>query len=415
MAWKSSGEFSAAKPFCRNVSRLPTFLNLKRGRVRSNAHRGRKNERNFDPRSTKILNTIRSNETMMATKMEAEESLHRGVTRPSRAADDGKSEKSMLREEGGLSECKYHSLVLGVVIGCFIQLSCMGAFFVYSKLTKGQEHSMWTFSLTWSAFTSLIGLGIMVILSVLFRRVSSNERVLMQLELYVSSGAVIGVSFTWLVKNVCTGVPDLVWRSLLSITLTACYVFVAKKLVHYSAHDAEADQTDGLSKPLLETPSFTRTDSFLKTRRLGYALGSLIGCFVQTSSLAAHHIMLQHREMLIQTAGLGNSSLVLICVLWDLVICSLGVASLLLVRKLMLLLHVHSPTYDEKRQLFVFEACFCTGALFGVNICWMVTDMLLGLHDLLYKTMVTLTMSLLIYLWNQRADENEDAEDNEEV
>lgn len=358
----------------------------------------------------------KNNQTMEELKRGVEESaLLSGLSKQSQpVGNDRKSVKSM-DERGVLSDCKYHSLILGAVVGCFIQLSCMGAFFVYSKFMQGKEYSMWGFSLTWSAFTSLIGLGIMVILSVLFRRVLSNENILLQLELYISSGAVIGVSFTWLVKNICMGVPDLVWQSLLSVTLTACYIFVAKKLIHYSEEeDLEADPACDLSKPLLETPSSIRATDFWKTRRLGYTLGSFIGCFVQTSSLAAHHMFLQYRDVLVQTAGLGNASLVLLCIFWDLVVCSLGVASLLLVRKLMLLLHVQSPTDDENKHLFVFEACFCTGALFGVNICWMATDMILGLHDLLYKSIVTLTMSLLIYLWNQRAKEDENADDEVE-
>lgn len=357
-----------------------------------------------------------STRMMEESKTEAEE--YGGVvTRYSRLVDDVKSENSTMSEEDLLAECKYHSLVFGAVVGCFIQLSCVGAFFVYSKLTHGQDHSIWTFSLVWSAFTSLIGLGIMVVLSLLFRRTSSNEHVLLQLELYLSSGAVIGVSLTWVLKNICMGVPDVAWQSFLSITLALCYIMMAKKLVQFSAQDTETDFMDDSSKPLLETTSLNNTNVLLKTRRLGYVLGSLIGCLVQISSLAAHHVFLQYRETLVPTES-SNSALLLLCVAWDLLTCSLGVAALLLVRKL-LLLQIASPTNEEKRHLFVFEACFCIGALFGVNICWMVTDMLLGLHALLCKTIVTLAISLLMYWWSctsrEDDDYDEDCEETEKV
>ncbi len=365
----------------------------------------------------KKIESTRSTRTMVQPEMEKEKSFNEGGERriSQGVDDDVKTSTGMREEEAVLVGCKRYSLVLGAVIGCFIQLSCMGAFFVYSKLAQGHHYSIWAFSLMWSAFTSLIGLGIMIILSVLFRRVSSNENVLLHLELYVSSGAVIGVCFTWLVKNICMGVPDLVWQSLLSITLTICYIVVAKQLVYYSAQDDDTIETNDLAKPLLENRTVSSTIDLWKTRRLGYTLGSFIGCFVQTSSLAAHHLFLQYRDVLIQASGLGNFALVLICLSWDIVICCLGVAALLLVRKLTLRLRVHTPTDEENRHLFMFEACFCTGALFGVNVCWMATDMILGLHDLLYKTVVTLTMSLLIYLWNQRAETSEASHENHEV
>jgi hypothetical protein len=155
--------------------------------------------------------------------------------------------------------CKCYSLALGIVIGCFIQLASMGAFFLYRSLiflTNGVDdilsqnqhpdhhhddswlfhHAATTgrfqfennkrnqiiFSLAWSAFTSTLGVAVVVLLSSLIQRVQQHlshdtvvaggrrrggvvavvdETLLLYMESHVAMGVVFGLTLTCTIKT----------------------------------------------------------------------------------------------------------------------------------------------------------------------------------------------------------------------
>jgi len=138
-----------------------------------------------------------------------------------------------------------------------------------------------------------------------------------------------------------------------------------------------------------------------------------MGCLIQVSSLAAHYLLL-HMYFGVNDGSHNENDnhnkkmvVVFISVFWDLLTSIMGVAVVPLVRRIVRLMwsaqQGRSPVMasnddlseDENDFLFQFEAFFSMGALVGVNLSWVITDVILGLHSLIMKSFFTLGASLM--------------------
>jgi hypothetical protein len=351
-----------------------------------------------------------------------------------------------------LHSCKYYSLTLGAVIGAFIQLSCMGAFFLYNASTKrgelpnvlhlnGTRNQIIFFSLVWSGLTSAIGFWILLVLSALFQWAQkatgapSHEAFLLHMELNVATGAVVGVSLAWTAKNYMLGGNVFFWQSLFTFGAALVYAVAAKHFVLRSEENMllvcdnnneyrneielgsplESKSNNDLSRPLLEvnsTPKSGARNSSRMVKIFSLLLGFLIGCLIQVSCLVAHYLLFDVHYF--KNNGTDEASqaptkeqAMLVCMVWDMLTSSLGIATLLLVRRL-LFLHwstgrsrtavFDNLTQAESAVLNHFESFFALGTLAGVNLCWIVTDLLLGIRFVYGTSFVTLG-AFLLWCW----------------
>jgi len=142
------------------------------------------------------------------------------------------SKDSSLSDVADLDKCmigklKYSCLVLGVLIGFFIQVSTIGASFLtnlpWAKGTSDQHIAV--YALAWSVITATASCGVMMIFrsfveitfNLTFGRTlvydpSKHDRVLDELvwyfECYFSLGVLISVTLAWVATSFVLGMPS---------------------------------------------------------------------------------------------------------------------------------------------------------------------------------------------------------------
>ena len=366
------------------------------------------------------------------------------------SSDDNNDDASTLLRPSN----KYPSLAIGAVIGLFIQLSSMGAYFLYiSIVSKQQEKNSQDgartpdkvfFSMIWSACTSLMGLVLVYLLSMLIRKTQRDgiveESFLLHMECYVATGIVFGMSLACIIKNflmegyICwyqacflllTTMLYHMWQSVLVMGLhfmsRLCLTIERKDetneeeihVQHKPVDDVEFHADDAtvssdlssLSRPLLPqhenvSPKGNKTSHRIVSTMIGFIVGS----FIQLSCLGANVVLLY----LWSHNGNGNNKgslkeAITFHMGWDYLTCALGVLVLFCVRRLIQLQwlqHQRDIILSQEHQsrlnlLLQVESYFSFGALVGTNFSWVITNYTMGFHSNASQSLVMLGLSLL--------------------
>ena len=305
-----------------------------------------------------------------------------------------------------------YSLLLGFLIGCFIQSSALGANYVLTVLfgqdfdqIRDHHNMIMMFSLIWSIATSTMGALVVLFLRSLLQVVpngSSEKTVnLWTVEYSFAFGALSGVCIAWCGTDVLLGFRAHAVHSL----LTLIFAFVAKMLLSCMARNTSREDRlmldkeenlgmaeTSISQPLLEhpppaKPTWQMLHSHFKV--YGTFLGLIIGFYIQMSSLGAS-FLLDTFTGHVRAADLESEGLVAFSLGWSFLFGTIGVVILLVLRRL--LLSACGPISDNlaNRLGLLLEFYFAVGSLVGINLAWVLTYCGLGLHSQVACSLLTL-------------------------
>ena len=343
----------------------------------------------------------------------------------------------LLAEESTLSQFKLFSLFLGLLIGVFIQFSSLGANYLVDRVlarasaaleeeditTTAMMMNHWWFSLVWSFATSSIGVVLLLALrSLLHETGRVHTNLLLVVECHFAAGALTGVCLAWMGTDlILLQTPQHLLHSCftLAMALGWCKLLAVCFPVSLHDHDLEegeeeqdenpASSRKDLSEPLLSEEEGKDPDdddlqqpSRFRIQCISLFLGSLIGLFIQFSSLGANFVVVHHHNHHQQdpyhefsssssSTPHQNAQLLTFSLTWSLATSSMGIAVLFLVRALMVL---HQRMIDPQ-VLMTVECFFATGAVLGLNVAWTATDVILGYEAHLTRGVLTLAGTLL--------------------
>lgn len=291
---------------------------------------------------------------------------------------DDSSESSSMDEldVGEEKSPRGSSLCMGLLVGCYIQLSSLGGNFMLHEL--GCQRVV-TFSLAWSFFTSGMGVSILYYLGQLL----PSEKHRISIECYFAMGALLGVCLSWIVTDFTLGVTD---KHMIQSMLTLCGALAWCQLMTcgyqrvpsaIACDEDDESEVSGLSKPLLAKSNPSRDHA-----RVSMIMGWIIGLYIQFSSLGANFMF----DMLFGSAG-TRQGMILFSLVWSICTSSMGGLLFALVRSIAP--HIHR-----------MEGWYCGGALLGVNLAWIVTDLVLGVNGHIVYSLGSL---LLTALWCKTA------------
>jgi hypothetical protein len=252
------------------------------------------------------------------------------------------------------------SATLGCVVGCFIQLSSLGANYI---LGSTFSHSVLAFSLAWSMVTSAMGVAMLLLVCGILQTVADDRHLLLlhHLECYFCIGTLVGVCICWTVTDRILGLDAHIWHSL--VTLAAALVW-CKAMMRYSHIKSARDVNDqcDLGKQLIGKQQSRACPSMFKRSTL--SIGLLVGLYIQFSFLGANFLLSNLRVNPVWMLA------------WSFFTSSMGVSILLLLRTL---LCIASSDQNNLEAIMVhLESFFAVGALIGLHLAWLVTDYLLG-------------------------------------
>ena len=149
--------------------------------------------------------------------------------------DDGDEKDLFDMQEQSLKWSKCYSLVIGLIIGCFIQFSSLGANFLMTSIYGYDVFFMKEFvavSLLWCFVTSIMGVCILLFLRSLivtsfYATTSINKsfegkeefiaRLIQHMEYHFAIGSLIGVCTSWTITDVIIGMKAHVAHSLVTL------------------------------------------------------------------------------------------------------------------------------------------------------------------------------------------------------
>jgi hypothetical protein len=149
------------------------------------------------------------------------------------AAGDAEEEEDQRIEEKAFSRFKFSALLLGLLIGFFIQFSTLGANFLVITLwgedvvTKSKSDII-IFSLLWSFFTSAMAIVILGFLRNLVtitysaiggRSADLLEEMVLHMECRFVVGALVGVCLAWTMTDVLLGMRAQIVYSLVTLVV----------------------------------------------------------------------------------------------------------------------------------------------------------------------------------------------------
>jgi hypothetical protein len=344
--------------------------------------------------------------------------------------DDSHEEDASQKDDDNLDvNVKAYSVGLGITIGCFIQLSSLGANFVFTELHTTEQASIrfgsvFRNSLMWSVFTSSMGVFALFLLDCLVEASKSvstlsqhNVKVFLQdycqkLENYFGIGSLVGVFLSSIICDLALGFRTQSLHCVATLLLAliwlriAIYCFVsdieesaAVPPLDITVDDdtVASDLSDHLKKPLVVSPHLQRhkyNKIFWIVRSVSLMHGILIGLFIQFSSLGANQMMK------LMSGGGGPPSHVLLVswntaisfsLLWSLVASLMGGCALFLMRNIIIMAwwvsDIHKDILQHMSQNV--ECYFSVGAMCGINIAWLATDLILGLEVHIYQSIIT--------------------------
>jgi hypothetical protein len=263
--------------------------------------------------------------------------------------DDGDSTTTHVDQV--LSRFKVCSLALGLLVGFFIQLSSLGANFLWTSLygnnegsgdgfLLAQHHKIVIFSLGWSFFTSTLGVLILCLLGQLVLLAlkavpHDNERydyvenlqykLKLRLECYFAVGSLVGVCLAWTCTDIALGFKAHTCQSIATLGAAMLWCKLMSRCFGYQELDDTAaaanlptdidfcddvtvsseisdnnNNNNGISKPLLFGAMEDNQDyrSYKTIRQLqtsfkyrSLAQGLIVGLFIQFSSLGANFML----------------------------------------------------------------------------------------------------------------------------
>lgn len=122
--------------------------------------------------------------------------------------------KTIEEEEQEGEACRMTNLVNGLLVGCFIQFSSLGANFLLQaifqngiKSVSGKlSHEVVLFSLGWAVVTSAMGVSVLILMRNILRTVSAAT---VKMESSYSMGAILGVNLSWILTDCLLGYTSL--------------------------------------------------------------------------------------------------------------------------------------------------------------------------------------------------------------
>jgi cytochrome bd-type quinol oxidase subunit 2 len=311
------------------------------------------------------------------------------------------------RDSSTVNSFRMVSLLLGLLVGFFIQFSSLGANYLVSSTNKdgATQASFWWFSLVWSLITSALGVSLLLTLRSLLLKGSSRERhqdsfVLLHVECFFAAGTLMGVCMAWMGTDVALGLQQHMMHSAVTLTAALLWCWLLGKLfLPARAESGPATFSDYYCKtgvpaqveiPLAASTSFDfyrqkslmepllRSSASVAVRPIKFQsglLGALVGVFIQFSTLGANFLL---GQVYGETQHHQQSRILLLSLVWSLVTSIMGIAVLLLVRGLfhMMWSTTARSTHDLQDVITKMEFCFAVGATVGLNLAWTATDLL---------------------------------------
>lgn len=162
-------------------------------------------------------------------------------------------------------------MIIGFIIGCFIQCSTLGANFLMTTLYGKEVYYTQGFigvSLVWCFITSIMGVSVLLFLRSLvvtaFYATNSSRQdeaslevkenfminVIENIEQFFAVGSLVGVGCAWTITDILLGMESHIYHSLLTIIIALIWCKFAMK--HSSDRQtADEEPTNELSTPLV--------------------------------------------------------------------------------------------------------------------------------------------------------------------
>ncbi|KAL7563965.1 hypothetical protein ACA910_017578 [Epithemia clementina (nom. ined.)] len=345
------------------------------------------------------------------------------------------------RESFLFSSMYNYSLIFGIVVGCFIQSSSLGANYILMILFGRDPREMAShqteiiiLSLLWSFMTSFMGIFMLLILRTLVSSAANGLNLnnivagrptvffntqlslVAYLEFPFAFGALAGVCVSWAAIDVALGLRSHAYHSL----YTLAFAYIGKVAFEAcSGHASDDDEDDWEEEnSLLATSEKQAEENVSKVHKefkvKGAITGLLVGFFIQFSSLGASFLIdaLSHGNKNMTTPVIiSRQTLLLYSLGWSFVFGTMGVAILLLLRFLVGIVCDHIVSHsqqakseaddeevDEEEEIvdswaMSLEFFFAAGCLVGVNLAWLITDVVLGLNALMWRSLCTLAVA----------------------
>ncbi|CAB9502124.1 expressed unknown protein [Seminavis robusta] len=146
-------------------------------------------------------------------------------------------EEDTAMKESSSQWSNLYSLIIGLIIGCFIQFSSLGANFLMTSMYGYNVFFMKEFlvvSLVWCFVTSIMGVCVLLFLRSLvvtsfYATTSVNENfkakedfiagLIQKMEYYFAVGALIGVCMCWTITDIVLGMKAHIVHSLVTLVI----------------------------------------------------------------------------------------------------------------------------------------------------------------------------------------------------
>lgn len=150
-------------------------------------------------------------------------------------------------KEYSMKWSKYYSLIIGLIIGCFIQFSSLGANFLMTSMYGYDVFFTREFiiiSLIWCFVTSVMGVAVLLFLrsllvtsfyatTVVNDSFKSKEdfvaNLIQHMEYYFAVGSLIGVCLSWTVTDVLLGMKAHIIHSLITLAVALIWCRLVMK------------------------------------------------------------------------------------------------------------------------------------------------------------------------------------------
>ena len=164
------------------------------------------------------------------------------------------------------------SIIIGFIIGCFIQCSTLGANFLMTTLYGKDVYYTQGFigvSLVWCFITSIMGVSVLLFLRSLvvtaFYATNSSRQdestleakenfminVIENIEQFFAVGSLVGVGCAWTVTDILLGMESHIYHSVLTIIIALVWCKFAMKRSSENQKASEEEAEDEFSTPLV--------------------------------------------------------------------------------------------------------------------------------------------------------------------
>lgn len=148
-------------------------------------------------------------------------------------------EKEIEITENSRSRYKIHSLILGALVGFFIQTSSFGANFVFQHMSGGQSKNYLFFSFFWSLISSALSVAVLVLVCRILRKQSNDRSTVWILECYFSVGALLAVHASWFATKAFMGIQTSPFIIVLALIWAKTIHVYYDQLINKNKEDAQ--------------------------------------------------------------------------------------------------------------------------------------------------------------------------------